>query len=52
MRGISGVRVYLWEGDWFATEARRLGGKMPVDMLMWIQSKFLGYDDVCHTGIN
>jgi len=49
---IRGVRVRLWEGDWFASEATRLGGKMPADALMWVQSKFLGYKDVCHTGIN
>ena len=34
MKSISGVRVCLWEGDWFASEATRLGGKMPADALV------------------
>lgn len=38
MESISGVRVCLWDGNWFASEATRLGGEMPVDALMWIQS--------------
>lgn len=52
MKSFIGVRVCLWEADWFASEATRLGSKMFVEMLMWIPNKFLGYEDICHTGIN
>lgn len=52
MKSVSDGRIGLWEGDWFASEVTRLGGKLPVDALMWIQSKFLEYEDVCHAGIN